>query len=188
MKKLKVQMQVSLDGFNSTGPNDAQQWVTWAWDEIKQDVLDLAHSCDTELIGRKLAVDYLPFWRETRQQPESLMYEAALIKARQRKIVFSQTLPESPWEDAELATGNLVQAVTRLKNETGKDLIVYGGSTFVANLVDEDLVDEFHLYINPIAIGKGASLFEKRKEWRSLQLIEAKTYPSGIVRLHYERL
>jgi hypothetical protein len=74
-------MQVSLDGFNSTGPNDEQKWVTWAWDEIKQDVLDLAKSCDTELIGRKLAVDYIPFWTETLSQPESVMYEAAKIKA-----------------------------------------------------------------------------------------------------------
>ena len=65
MRKLKLQMQISLDGFNSTGPNDEQKWVTWAWDEIKQDVLNLASGCDTELIGRKLAVDYIPYWTDT---------------------------------------------------------------------------------------------------------------------------
>jgi len=61
MRKLKLQMQISLDGFNSTGPNDEQKWVTWAWEEIKDYVLELTNSCDTELIGRKLAVDYIPF-------------------------------------------------------------------------------------------------------------------------------
>ena len=65
MRKLKLQMQVSLDGFNSTGPNDEQTWVTWAWDEIKQYVFDLADSTDTEIIGRKLAVDYIPYWLDT---------------------------------------------------------------------------------------------------------------------------
>ncbi len=59
MRKLKLQMQTSLDGFNSIGPNDKQKWVTWAWEEIKDYVLELANSCDTELIGRKLAVDYI---------------------------------------------------------------------------------------------------------------------------------
>ncbi len=53
MRKLKLQMQISLDGFNSTEPNDEQKWVTWAWDEIKQDVLDLANSCDTVRVTRK---------------------------------------------------------------------------------------------------------------------------------------
>jgi hypothetical protein len=90
MKKLKLKMQISLDGFNSTGPNDEQKWVTWAWNEIVQDILDLANSCDTELIGRKLAVDYIPFWAETLLQPESLMYEAAKIKSRQKKIVLQR--------------------------------------------------------------------------------------------------
>ena len=102
MKKLKLQMQISLDGFNSTGPNDEQKWVTWAWDEIKQDVLDLANSCDAELIGRKLAVDYIPFWTETLSQPESMMYEVAKIKAEQKKNVFSKILDKSIWENTEL--------------------------------------------------------------------------------------
>ena len=72
MRKLKLQMQISVDGFNSTGSNDEQKWVTWAWDEIQQDVLDLAISCDTELGGRKLAVDYIPFWVDTFTQPKSI--------------------------------------------------------------------------------------------------------------------
>ena len=61
MRKLKLQMQVSLDGFNSTGPNDEQQWVTWDLDGIKQYVVDLLDTSDTILIGRKLATDYIPF-------------------------------------------------------------------------------------------------------------------------------
>lgn len=69
MRKLKLQMQVTLDGFNSTGQNDDQHWVTWDLDGIKQYVIDLLDTSDTILIGRKLAVDYIPFWQETVKNP-----------------------------------------------------------------------------------------------------------------------
>src|SRR5688572_7435581 len=143
MRKVKLQMQLSLDGFNSTGPDDEQKWVTWAWDEIKEDVLDLAKSCDTELIGRKLAIDYLPFWTDTFTRPEDLMYEAAKIKANQKKIVFTTTLKTSNWENTTLAKGSLVEEINRLKNQSGKDIIVYGGSSFASSLVKESIIDEF---------------------------------------------
>jgi hypothetical protein len=61
MRRLKLQMQISLDGSPQYGQNDEQHWVTWAWEEIKDYVLDLLDSSDTILIGRKLAEDYLPY-------------------------------------------------------------------------------------------------------------------------------
>ena len=188
MRKLKLQMQISLDGFNSTGPNDEQKWVTWAWDEIKQYVLDLARSCDTELIGRKLAVDYIPFWNEALTQPEAMLYEAAKIKGGQKKIVFSKTMDKSIWPNTEIANGDLKDEVIKLKNQTGKDIIVYGGSSFVSSLIKEGLIDEFHFFINPIAIGKGESAFQELTNWQPLKLVNSVTCNSGIVILHYEKL
>jgi dihydrofolate reductase len=187
MRKLKLQMQVSLDGFNSTGPNDEQKWVTWAWDEIKQYVLDLADSADTEIIGRKLAIDYIPYWLETYTKPEDPMYEASKIKARQKKIVFTKTLEKSEWENTELAKGNLTEEVNKLKNLSGKDIIVYGGSSFVSALVKENLIDEFHLFVNPIALGRGIPIFDQLENWQHLKLIKSITCDSGIVILHYEQ-
>jgi dihydrofolate reductase len=187
MRKLKLQMQISLDGFNSTGPNDEQKWVTWAWEEIKHDVHKLASSCDTELIGRKLAIDYIPFWTDTLTQPESMMYETAKIKEGQKKIVFTKTLDKSIWENTELAKGNLSDEINKLKNQSGKDIIVYGGSSFVSNLVKENLVDEFYLFLNPVALGKGIAIFDKLEEWQRLKLVKSKTFDCGIIFLRYER-
>ncbi|HEX5167997.1 MAG TPA: dihydrofolate reductase family protein [Cyclobacteriaceae bacterium] len=187
MRKLKLQMQVSLDGFNSTGPNDEQKWVTWAWDEIKQYVLHLADSADTEIIGRKLAVDYIPYWLDTYKKPEDPMYEAAKIKAKQKKIVFTKTLEKSEWENTELAKGELTDEINRLKNQDGKDIIVYGGSSFVSALVKESLIDEFHLFISPVAIGRGVPIFDQLEGWQQLKLIKSITCKCGIVILHYER-
>jgi dihydrofolate reductase len=187
MRKLKLQMQVSLDGFNSTGPNDEQKWVTWAWEEIKQYVLDLAASADTEIIGRKLAIDYIPYWLDTYKKPEDPMYEVAKIKAKQKKIVFTKTLDKSIWDNTELAKGDLRAEINKLKKQDGKDIIVYGGSSFVSSLVKEGLIDEFHFFINPIALGKGVSVFEKLENWQPLELKESITCDSGIVILHYAK-
>jgi len=187
MRKLKLQMQVSLDEFNSTGPNDEQKWVTWAWDEIKQYVLDLADSADTEIIGRKLAIDYIPYWLDTYTKPEDPMYEVSKIKAQQKKIIFTKTLEKSEWENTELAKGNLTEEVNKLKDQSGKDIIVYGGSSFVSALVKENLIDEFHLFVNPVALGRGIPIFDQLENWQKLKLIKSITCNSGIVILHYER-
>lgn len=179
-------MQISLDGFNSTGPNDEQKWVTWAWDEIKPYVLELADSADTEIMGRKLAVDYIPYWLETLTKPEDPMYELSKIKARQKKVVFTKTLTKSEWENTVLAKGNLVNEVKKLKSEAGKDIVVYGGSSFVSALAKENLIDEFHLFMNPVALGKGISIFNELDNWQRLKLQKSITCDCGIVIQHYE--
>jgi dihydrofolate reductase len=188
LRKLKLQMQVSLDGFNSTGPNDEQKWVTWAWEEIKQYVLDLAVSADTEIIGRKLAIDYIPYWLDTFTKPEDPMYEISKIKARQKKIVFTKTLEKSEWKNTELAKGNLTEEVNKLKNQSGKDIIVYGGSSFVSALVKENLIDEFHLFVNPVALGSGIPIFNQLENWQHLKLIKSISCDCGIVILYYQRV
>src|SRR4030066_695520 len=107
MRKLKLQVQISIDGFVSTGPNDEQKWVTWAWDEIRPHVLELFDSSDTILIGRKLAVDYIPYWQDVNTKPDDPMYEVAKRIVSAKKIVFTKTLDKSAWNNTELAKGNL---------------------------------------------------------------------------------
>ena len=161
MRKLKLQMQTSLDGFVSTGPDDDQTWVTWALEEIKSHVLELFDTSDTILIGRKLAVDYIPFWEDTVTQPEHEMFEMAKRIVAAKKIVFTKTLDHSVWPNTILAKGDLTEEVNKLKQQSGKDLIVYGGSSFVAALIKEKLIDEFHFFVNPVVLGKGVSVFEQ---------------------------
>lgn len=186
MRKLKLQMQISLDGFVSTGENDEQKWVTWAWDEIKQYVLDLMDTSDTILIGRKLAIDYIPYWQETNTKPDDPMIEVAKRIVSAKKIVFTKTLEKSIWDNTELATGNLVEEVNRLKNQSGKDIIVYGGSSFVSALIKEGLIDEYHFFVNPVVLGSGGPIFDKVNSFRQLKLKKTIIYPCGIVLLNYE--
>lgn len=187
MRKLKLQMQITLDGFNSTGPNDEQKWVTWDLDGIKQHVIDLLDSSDTIIIGRKLAVDYIPYWEDVNKNNADPMYEFATRIVNARKVVFTKTLEQSIWDKTELAKGNLSGEINKLKAQGGKDIIVYGGSSFVAALIKEGLIDEFHFFLNPIALGKGASAFEQLENWQPLKLKKTITCDSGLVILHYDK-
>lgn len=180
-------MQVTLDGFNSTGPNDEQQWVTWDLDGIKQYVIDLLDTSDTILIGRKLAEGYIPYWADVITKPDDPMYEFATRIVGSKKVVFTKTLEKSTWDKTDLAKGNLTDEVNKLKKQDGKDLIVYGGSSFVSSLIKYGLIDEFHLFVNPIAIGNGMSAFAQLENWQQLRLVKSMTCGSGLILLHYTK-
>jgi dihydrofolate reductase len=188
MRKLKLQMQVTLDGFNSTGPNDEQQWVTWDLAGIKQYVIDLLETSDTILIGRKLAEGYIPYWQDVVTKPDDPMYEFATRIVAAKKVVFTKTLDRSIWDNTDLAKGNVNEEVNKLKNQDGKDLIVYGGSSFVSSLIKHGLIDEFHFFVNPIAIGAGLSAFGQLENWQQLKLVKSMICDSGLVILHYTKL
>lgn len=186
MRKLKLQMQMSLDGFVSTGPNDEQLWVTWAWKEIREHVLWLLDSSDTILIGRKLAIDYIPYWLDVNLKPDDPMFEVGQRIVKTKKVVFTKTLEKSEWNNTILAKGDLAEEINSLKNRDGDDIIVYGGTSFVSALIKEGLIDEFHFFVNPVALGRGESIFEQLENPSQLRLKKSIVYDCGIVMLNYE--
>lgn len=102
------------------------------------------------------------------------------------KVVFSKTLKESNWANTILANGDLVEEVEKLKQKDGQDIIVYSGATFVSNLIKENLIDEFHLVINPTAIGRGLTIFGNSEDRLKLKLVQSTTSSNGKVVNHYE--
>ena len=187
MRKLKLQMQVTVDGFVSTGPVDEQKWVTWAWDEIKQEVLSRMESTDTIIIGRKLAVDFIPYWERVAKNQQDAMYELAIHNVRVRKIIFSKTLQKADWYNTEIATGDLVDEVNSFKRQPGNDIFVCGGSSFVSALTRHGLIDEYYFYINPVAIGNCDQIFNQINDFTQLKFLKSVAYPSGLVLIHYEQ-
>lgn len=63
------------------------------------------------------------------------------------------------WDNTELPKGDLADEIKKLKDQGGKDIIVYGGNSFVTALIREGLIDEFHLFVNPVALGHGEPIF-----------------------------
>jgi len=183
-RKLKLQMQLSVDGFVAR-PNGELDWMQWNWDdELKKFVGDLTDSVDTILLGRKMTDGFVTYWSSVK--PDSEEYEFAKKMLEKPKVVFTKTLDKSGWENTKLAKGNLVEEVNQLKAQEGKGIIVYGGAGFVSSLVKENLIDEYHLFINPTAIGKGLKIFSEIKSNVSLDLVQSRVFNCGIVVNHYE--
>jgi dihydrofolate reductase len=102
------------------------------------------------------------------------------------KVVFTKTLNKSEWVNTELAKGDLDDEVTKLNSQNWKDVLVYGGASFDSSLIKEKLVDEFYLFVNPIVMGNGKTIFKDIKEFQKLTLIESKVFDCDLVLLHYE--
>lgn len=185
MRKLKLQTQLSLDSF-ICGPNGEMDWMVWNWDdELMNYVKELTEPVDCILLGRVLAEGFIPAWKSRADNPETA--DAGTKKMNETpKIIFSKTLETSEWENATLVTGDLVEEVTKLKNQPGQDLIAYGGARFVSDLIKHRLIDEYHLFINPAAIGTGMTIFKDIDQKLNLKLIKASSFSCGIVVLHYQ--
>ncbi len=186
MRKLKLQMQMSIDGFVS-GPNGELDWMTWDWsDDIKNFVGDLTNSIDTILLGRKMTDGFIGHWSSVLENKDNPEYESAKIFIETPKVVFTKTLENSPWNNTVLAKGDLVTEINQLKKQDGKDIIVYGGAGFVSSLVKNNLIDEYHLFINPVAIGKGLSIFGELENSQNLTLEKSIIFDCGIVLHNYK--
>jgi dihydrofolate reductase len=185
MRKLKLQVQISVDGFIA-GPNGEMDWITWeAGDDFINYVTELTDSSDSMLLGRKLAEGFIPYWTDITSRPEDLQYSFARKMVDMPKTVFSKTLDKSQWENTDLAKGDLVTEVNKIKSHPGKDIIMYGGANFVSSVVKAGLIDEYHLFVSPAAIGKGMAIFNTLEDRLKLTLMKATPLASGIVILHY---
>jgi len=177
MRKLKLQMDMTIDGFVA-GPEGQMDWMI---DMNKDDtalalVNRLIDTSDTLLLGRKMIDGFISYWEGVkRDSPE---YEFAGKMIRTPKIVFSKTLKSVKGQNVRVENGPLVETVTQLKTQPGKDILVYGGATFVSSLLEHRLIDELNLYVHPVAIGKGMQIFAQRTP---LSLANSVGCPSGVV-------
>jgi dihydrofolate reductase len=95
------------------------------------------------------------------------------------KAVFSKTLNRADWPESQIASGDLAEDIDRLKREPGGVILAHGGATFINALIRDGLIDEYRLVIHPVAIGHGTGLFKALRGPLRLELIEARTFPSG---------
>lgn len=179
MRKLKLQIQMTIDGFVA-GPNGELdwQWLPGERDEAMwQKVMELAGSSDTILLGRKMTRVFIDHWENMLDnQPENPAHPLAKLMVNLRKIAFSRTETAITGRNLEVENGDLAAAVQALKKEPGKDIIVYGGADFVSSLISQNLIDEYYIFRNPVAIGSGLSIFKDRK---ILKLESSTTYKNG---------
>lgn len=186
MRKLKLQVQISIDGFIA-GPNGGMDWLEWNWSEdIKKYVEAITEPVDQIILGRKLAEGFIPTWEARAQEPGGA--EEGAVKFNETpKVVFTKKMETTDWKNTELAH-NLEQDIAKLKGSEGGDLIAYGGGTLVSSLIAAGLIDEFYLFVNPVALGKGMPIFEGLNTMQKLKLTEARQFDCGITLLYYTKI
>jgi dihydrofolate reductase len=178
LRKLKLQMQITVDGFVA-GPEGQLDWMTWDMDErLISFINHLTDTSDTILLGRNMTEGFIKYWEQVITQPNSPEYSFGQKMVSIPKVVFSKTINKVAGQNVRVENGPLVEAVNGLKSQAGKDIVVYGGATFVSSLIENGLIDEFNFFVNPVAIGKGMQVFAARKP---LKLVSSTAYPSGIV-------
>jgi dihydrofolate reductase len=183
MRKLKLQVQMTIDGFMA-GTNGEMDWMTFNWsNDLNAYVTQLTNPVDTILLGRNLAEGFIPHWTAALNDPETAKDAAKFVETP--KVVFSKTLTISEWERTTIANGELADEINALKRQPGGDMIVYGGSKFVSSLLKENLIDELHLFINPVVIGKGMPIFQEVTAKQNYNLVASKQFECGIIVLTY---
>jgi dihydrofolate reductase len=185
MRKLKLLMQTTINGYVGR-PNGEMDWMTWnPDDEFLQFMNSHYDSSDTLLLGRKLVANgFINHWENTVKNNPDAPFAKKIVEMP--KIVFTKTLDESTWNNTTLAKGNLAEEIANLKNQNGKDILVIGGAGFVSSLIKENLIDEYHLIVNPTAIGDGLTIFNSLDGVRKFTPIGAKLYSGGKIVLSYK--
>jgi dihydrofolate reductase len=191
MRKIVVSEFVTLDGVMQApgGPEEdtSGNFKHGGWsfkfhdDQVSKYKLDELSASDALLLGRKTYEIFASYWPNAKD-------EAGFADKMNNmsKHVVSTTLKKADWNNSRLIKTKVPEEVRKLRQQPGKDVLVYGSGRLVKTLVQHDLVDELRLMVYPVVLGSGRRLFDDHAETlKPLKLAESKTFPSGIVLLSY---
>ena len=177
MRKLVSGLFISLDGVTESPDK-------WQFDHFDEDMMTSMGSHiaaeDTILLGRVTYQEWAPYWPTSTDEP----YASHINNTP--KYVVSTTLNKVEWQNSTLIKGNLAEAITRLKQQPGKNIGVAGSPTLVRSLLQNDLLDELTLMVHPVVVGSGKRLFKEGDNLKRLKLIDSQTTRTGVVILTYQ--
>jgi dihydrofolate reductase len=181
-------MHTSLDGFVA-GPTGEMDWINVDQD-IFQDVTDLLTTVDTAIYGRVTYQGMESYWPTVPSNPDSteLDIQHAHWVENVHKIVFSKSLEKVEWNNTRLINDNIAEEVAKLKQQPGMNMMIFGSPSLTHTFMQLGLIDEYRINVNPIVLGSGIPLFTDVKESTNLKLLKAKTFASGVVGLHYQKV
>jgi len=181
-------MHISLDGFVA-GPNGELNWLKLD-EEMLDFVATMTSNADTALYGRITYQLMESYWPNAGEQPNATKHTIQHAKwySKVPKVVLSTTINETGLVNTKVISENLSDSINELKQEEGKNILIFGSPGASRSLLNEGLIDEFWLFVNPIIIGKGMQLFKDITGTTKLDLMESKTFGCGVIALHYRKL
>jgi dihydrofolate reductase len=176
MRKVIVSNSVTLDG----RVDEVRDWALPGDDDefVKHQTELLSHS-DGLLLGRKSYEFFAAVWPSRSGEFPDRMNSIA-------KYVASTTLKDLEWENSHLIEGDVLEAVAKLKQQPGQDLIVYGSHNLTLSLLEHDLIDQYQLWVYPVVLGKGRTFFEDGVKGMNLDLVDTTVIPPGVAILTYQ--
>ena len=177
---------ISLDGF-AAGPNGELDWMSYD-EELEKYAEGIVSTVGSPLYGRVTYQLMESYWPTVLKNPAATPHEIAHARWLENveKVVFSKSLAKVEWNNTTLIKDNIVEEVSKLKQQPGKDLVIFGSPSLAHSFMELDLIDEYQLTLNPVLLGSGIPIFEKIKSKTDLKLLEAKTLSSGVLGLHYQ--
>jgi dihydrofolate reductase len=180
-------MNLSLDGFLS-GPHGELDWHFEIWnEEMSEKLLEQLEKTDTIILGRLTYEAMAKYWSVKPLEENFPRQDLAIADKMNHhtKIVFSKTKKQSLWHPSIFATGNPQEEIKLLKQQKGKDMILYGSGSLASTLILADIVDEYQLWIHPIILGSGKPIFKNLNKQINLKLKDSVSFESGVVTNYY---
>ena len=181
-------MHTSLDGFVA-GLNGELDWAKLD-DDLFDFVATMTANADTALYGRVTYEMMQSYWPKAGEQPKATKHdiEHSGWYNKVSKIVLSKTIQETGLHNTKVIGDQLPDNINKIKQQEGKNILIFGSPRASQSLLNEGLIDEFWLFVNPIILGQGRLLFKDLTGTTNLKLIESKTFSSGVTALHYQKL
>lgn len=191
MGKIVSLVHTSLDGYMATSKGE-MNWVIFD-SSLNDYVTAIRKTAAGTIFGRKtfqMMEGYWPMILKNAKDPNDEQ-DASVSYAKwvtdHIKVVPSTTLKETSWANTKFISGDLSAEFNRIKNDTEGDLLLIGSPYLHKTLIELDLVDEYRITVNPIALGSGIPLFSDINRVTKLQLLDVKKFDNGVVALHYQR-
>jgi len=188
MRKIITTTWVTLDGYIA-GPNGEMDWVAENYDDAMAAYEnEIVGQADTLLLGRVTYQSFAGSWPHVPDNPSASEGEKAYARTlnAMRKMVFSRTLESVEWNNSTLRKEVIPEEIKQLKQEPGRDLLIYGSASIIQTLTNHGLIDEYQVLVHPVIVGGGKALFQDIEHQVKLKLVNTKTHPSGVVVLSYQ--
>lgn len=185
MRKLVLFMHVSLDGYASDS-NGGLDWIPYN-EELEKYAEEVVSEVGVPVYGRTTYRMMESYWPTMLDDPNASKHDTEHAKWLQevKKVVISATMDKVEWNNAVLIKDNIAEEMNALKEQSGKDLVIFGSPGAAKTLLELGLIDEFWLTICPVVLGDGKSVFNGSEKIK-LKLLSSRTLESGIIAARYE--